>query len=189
MRDAHRSRAGIPERSIEGTCLPDTRDRPERNDKPAGKYFSASSWDSSRYRPGRRSPRVPTISLGRCSTVPVTTERKRSNLTCRECPVQKTAQRKGTLHTLDATPQPATRPTIMLTFRNNISCNALLLFIFSRCLISSCMLQVYLSETISRFPSFLSQLFLLFFYRSIAERRDRTSINELTRYTWTRSQL
>lgn len=64
--------------------------------------------------------------------------------TWREWPVQKIAHRKGIFQTLDATPQPATRPTIRLTFRKSISCNARLLFIFSRCFISSCMLHVYL---------------------------------------------
>lgn len=73
-----------------------------------------------------------------------------SFVTCREWPVQNTAHRKGIFHILDATPHPATKPTIMNTFKNSIICSALLLFIFSRCLISSCMLHVYLSKGNSR---------------------------------------
>lgn len=63
-----------------------------------------------------------------------------------ECPVQNTAHKNETFQTLDATPQLATRPMIRLTLRKSISCKARLLFIFSRCLISNCMLQVYLLE-------------------------------------------
>lgn len=61
-----------------------------------------------------------------------------------EWPVQKTAQRNGIFHILDITPQKPTKPTIRQIFRNSIICSARLLFIFSRCFISSCMLHVYL---------------------------------------------
>lgn len=58
--------------------------------------------------------------------------------------MQKIAHKNGIFHTRDATPQPATRPMIRLTFRKSINCSARLLFIFSLCFISNCMLHVYL---------------------------------------------